>query len=156
VYDIAEDFHEGLAVVMRDDSYGYVDKHGRCTLDYTGSDSSNSLDEEDNYVYDEADVMPQFPGGQEALRRYISSNVRYPKMAFENGVDGKVVVAFVVERDGSITGANAVVKADPLLNKEAIRLIMNMPRWKPGIQNGKPIRVKTTVPVVFRIRKPWE
>ena len=96
---------------------------------------------------------PEFPGGQKALFKYLSENVKYPVMAQENGIQGKVVCQFVVNRDGSIVDIEVVRSAgDPSLDKEAVRVIKSMPKWKPGKQSGKTVRVKFTLPVNFRLQ----
>lgn len=86
-----------------------------------------------------------------ALFEYLSNNVQYPVVAEENGVQGRVIVTFIVEKDGSISNAKVVKAVDPSLDKEAIRLVESMPNWIPGKQNGEPVRVKYTVPVTFRL-----
>ena len=83
--------------------------------------------------------------------QYLSSNIHYPAVAAENGVQGRVVVGFVVERDGSITDVNVMRSVDPSLDREAVRVVKNMPRWTPGKQNGSAVRVKYQVPVTFRL-----
>ena len=103
-------------------------------------------------VFDVVEEMPSFPGGQAALMQYLGSNIKYPVVAQENGVQGRVIVGFVVEPDGSISGVNVMRSVDPSLDKEAMRVVKSMPRWKPGKQNGSAVRVKYTVPVVFRLQ----
>lgn len=107
--------------------------------------------EDPNKIYDNVEVMPEYPGGHVALMRYIAQNVEYPQVAQENGTQGKVVVQFVVDTDGSIINAHVLTSVDPYLDKEALRVIKSMPRWIPGKQKGKPVRVKYTVPVNFRL-----
>ena len=103
-------------------------------------------------VFDVVEQMPSFPGGPQALMQWLSENVRYPVVAQENGVQGRVVVSFVVERDGSITDVKVVRSVDPSLDKEAARVVKSMPRWIPGKQNGQAVRVKYNVPVAFRLQ----
>ena len=103
-------------------------------------------------VFDVVEEMPSFPGGQGALMSFLSSNIKYPVVAQENGVQGRVIVGFVVERDGSITDVKVMRSVDPSLDREAQRVVRAMPRWKPGKQNGSAVRVKYTVPVVFRLQ----
>lgn len=105
-----------------------------------------------NKVFDVVEEMPSFPGGQAALMSFLSSNIKYPVVAQENGVQGRVIVGFVVERDGSITDVKVMRSVDPSLDREAQRVVKAMPRWKPGKQNGSAVRVKYTVPVVFRLQ----
>ena len=105
-----------------------------------------------NKVFDVVEEMPSFPGGQGALMSFLSSNIKYPVVAQENGVQGRVIVGFVVERDGSITDVKIMRSVDPSLDREAQRVVKSMPKWKPGKQNGSAVRVKYTVPVVFRLQ----
>ena len=103
-------------------------------------------------VFDVVEEMPSFPGGSAALMSYLSSNTKYPVVAQENGVQGRVIVSFVVERDGSISDVKVARSVDPSLDREAQRVVKSMPRWSPGKQNGSTVRVKYTVPVVFRLQ----
>ena len=103
-------------------------------------------------VFDVGEEMPSFPGGQGALMSYLASNIKYPVVAQENGVQGRVIVSFVVERDGSISDVRVARSVDPSLDREAQRVVQSMPRWSPGKQNGSTVRVKYTVPVVFRLQ----
>jgi protein TonB len=108
--------------------------------------------EEETKVFDVVEQMPSFPGGPSALFEYLSKNIKYPVVAEENGVQGRVIVTFVVEKDGSITDVRVVKSVDPSLDKEAQRVVKSMPRWIPGKQNGSAVRVKYTVPVTFRLQ----
>ena len=103
-------------------------------------------------VFDVVEQMPQFPGGDAVLFEYLSTHIKYPTIAEENGVQGRVIVTFVVERDGSITDVKVVKSVDPSLDKEASRVVAGMPKWIPGKQNGSAVRVKYTVPVTFRLQ----
>ena len=105
-----------------------------------------------NKVFDVVEEMPSFPGGQGALMAFLSSNIKYPVVAQENGVQGRVTVGFVVEKDGSISDVKVMRSVDPSLDREAQRVVKAMPKWKPGKQNGSAVRVKYTVPVVFRLQ----
>ena len=107
---------------------------------------------EENKIFTVVEQMPMYPGGDAALMQYLSSNIHYPAVAAENGVQGRVVVGFVVERDGSITDVNVMRSVDPSLDREAVRVVKNMPRWIPGKQNGSAVRVKYQVPVTFRLQ----
>ena len=107
---------------------------------------------EETKVFDVVEEMPQFPGGPSALFEYLSKNIKYPVVAEENGVQGRVIVTFVVERDGSITDVKVVKSVDPSLDKEAQRVVKSMPHWIPGKQNGSAVRVKYTVPVTFKLQ----
>ena len=103
-------------------------------------------------VFDVVEEMPSFPGGSAALMSYLNGNTKYPVVAQENGVQGKVIISFVVERDGSISDVKVARSVDPSLDREAQRVVKSMPRWSPGKQNGSTVRVKYTVPVVFRLQ----
>ena len=103
-------------------------------------------------VFDVVEEKPSFPGRNGALMSYLASNIKYPVVAQENGVQGRVIVSFVVERDGSISDVRVARSVDPSLDREAQRVVKSMPRWKPGKQNGSAVRVKYTVPVVFRLQ----
>ena len=107
---------------------------------------------EEQTIFEVVEQMPDFPGGQAALMQYLAKNIKYPTIAQENGTQGRVIVQFVVNRDGSIVDAKVVRSVDPYLDKEALRVINTMPKWKPGMQRGKPVRVKFTVPVMFRLQ----
>jgi len=107
--------------------------------------------QEESKIYDVVEHMPEFPGGPSALMQYLSTHIKYPAIAEENGVQGRVVCSFVVERDGSITNVTVVKSVDPSLDKEAVRVIKSMPLWNPGRQNGNPLRVRYTCPITFRL-----
>ena len=110
-------------------------------------------EEEEEVVFVVVESMPEFPGGQQALFKYLSENVKYPVIAQENGIQGRVICQFVVNKGGSIVDVEVVRSGgDPSLDKEAIRVIKSMPKWKPGKQRGKAVRVKYTVPVNFKLQ----
>ena len=109
-------------------------------------------EEEEEVVFQVVEKMPQFPGGQQALFEYLSKNIRYPVIAQENGLQGRVICKFVVNYDGSIVDIVVVRSVDPSLDKEAVRVIQSMPKWQPGEQRGKAVRVKYTLPVNFRLQ----
>lgn len=108
--------------------------------------------EEENKVFDIVEQQPLFPGGPAALMKYLSENTKYPVVAQENGVQGRVTVQFVVEKDGSISDVHVLRGVDPSLDKEAVRVVKSMPRWTPGKQNGITVRVNYRVPVLFRLQ----
>jgi protein TonB len=103
-------------------------------------------------VWDVVEQQPSFPGGNAALMSWLSSNIHYPPVAEENGIQGRVVVSFVVEPDGSISNVQVVRGVDPSLDKEAIRVTKAMPKWIPGKQNGQAVRVKYNLPVTFKLQ----
>ncbi|MEZ5107205.1 MAG: energy transducer TonB [Draconibacterium sp.] len=106
-------------------------------------------EEEEAEVFFIVEEMPEFPGGEPALRNWLASQVKYPVIAQENGIQGKVYVTFVVGKDGSISNATVARGVDPSLDKEALRVVNNLPKWKPGKQRGKPVNVSYTVPINF-------
>ena len=102
-------------------------------------------------IHDSADQMPSFPGGPSALNSYLANEITYPAICFNNKIQGRPIVQFVVERNGSISSAKIVRSVDPALDKEALRVISSMPKWNPGKKNGVPVRVKYTIPVTFKL-----
>jgi protein TonB len=108
-------------------------------------------DGDDNKIYNFAEQQPEFPGGYEAMMKYFSKNIRYPKLAQRMGTEGKVFVSFTVNKDGSITDVEAVKGISAECDKEATRVVQIMPPWKVGKQNGKPVRVKFVLPVSFKL-----
>jgi len=97
--------------------------------------------------------MPSFPGGEKALMDYISENLKYPTVAQEAGIQGRVIIRFVVDNDGSISNVNILRGIDPACDNEAVRVVEAMPKWKPGKQRGKPVSVYFTLPIVFRLNE---
>ena len=102
-------------------------------------------------VFDVVEQMPEFPGGVEEMMKFLAANVKYPEEAYSQGIEGRVVLTFIVEVDGTITNVKVSKKVNELLDAEAIRVVNSMPKWKPGKQNGKEVRVKYTIPVIFRL-----
>ena len=107
---------------------------------------------DDQKIFKVVQQMPSFPGGDAALMSWIGKNIRYPALAEENHIEGRVVLQFVVEKDGAITDVQIVKGVDPSLDKEAMRVVKSMPHWLPGKQNGTPVRVKYTFPVMFKLQ----
>ena len=103
-------------------------------------------------VFDVVEQMPEYPGGIQALFEYLSQNVKYPADAEKQKVEGRVIATFVVETDGSISSIEVVKPAFPSLDAEAIRVLSGMPKWTPGKQSGKEVRVKYTVPINFNLK----
>ena len=97
-------------------------------------------------------VSPEYPGGVTAMIKFISQNLEYPKACQENGTQGRVGVRFIVGRDGTISNVNVLESVDPFWDKEAVRVIKAMPRWKPGMHKGKPVSVSYVVPVNFKLQ----
>ena len=111
------------------------------------------VEEVEEEIFVVVEVQPEFPGGQSAMMKFLSDNIKYPVIAQENGIQGRVITNFVVERDGSITDVQVVRGVDPSLDKEAVRVIQSMPRWSPGKQRGSAVRARFTLPVVFRLQQ---
>lgn len=130
------------------DGEGVVNQQEIKDMDREGALSGQNRN---NMTFDVVEQMPSFPGGQRGLMAFLSSHVVYPTIAQENGVQGRVVVGFVVEKNGSISKINIEHSVDPSLDKEAMRVVRAMPRWTPGKHNGEYVRVKYTVPIVFRL-----
>ena len=116
-----------------------------------GTYTSNEQKKVPQDIFDVVEVMPQFPGGAPKLFEYLSQNIRYPKEAMESNTQGRVIVSFVVCKDGSICDAKVVKSVSPALDAEGLRVISSMPNWTPGTQSGKPVNVKYTVPISFRL-----
>ena len=108
-----------------------------------------SVDEEK--VYDVVELMPSFPGGKEALKAYLAENVRYPKELEGTCVQGRVIITFIVEADGSLSHAKVIKSVHPTLDKEALRVVKKMPKWIPGQQDYHKVRVRYIIPVTFRL-----
>lgn len=113
---------------------------------------AETAEEETEVVFMVVETMPSFPGGDAALFKYLSDNIKYPVIAQESGVQGRVICQFVVNRDGSIVDIEVVRSVDKSLDAEAVRVIKSMPKWSPGKQRGKSVRVKYTLPVNFRLQ----
>jgi protein TonB len=109
-------------------------------------------EEKDEQVFVVVEDMPEFPGGELALRKWIANHIDYPVIAAENGIQGKVYVTFVVDKDGSVSNARIARGVDPSLDQEALRVVNSLPKWKPGMQRGKPVRVSYTVPINFQLQ----
>ena len=107
---------------------------------------------EEQQIFQVVEEMPEFPGGMAECMKWLSKNMKYPQISQENGVQGRVIVQFVVNADGTIVDPVVVRGVDPYLDKEALRVIGLMPKWKPGKQRGKEVRVKYTLPVMFRLQ----
>ena len=116
------------------------------------AESSTSKKEFTGKVYDIVEQMPSFPGGAAELMKWLSSHVQYPAIAIESCIEGTVIVAFIVEPDGSVSNAKLVRSVDPCIDQEALRVVRQMPKWIPGKQNGVAVRVKYNVPVIFKLQ----
>ena len=114
--------------------------------------TSTAQTKKNNMVFDVVEVMPQYPGGQTAMLQYMMKNIKYPKQAMKEGIQGRVTVSFIVEKDGRVSNVRLLRSVQPLLDKEAIRVVKSMPKWSPGKQKGKPVRVRFNLPVMFKLK----
>lgn len=114
--------------------------------------SSSRKEPEPDHIYEYTEEIPEFPGGQAAMMKWLSKNINYPPIGAENNIQGRVMVSFVVEPNGSISNVKIVRGIDPNLDKEAMRVVSIMPKWKPGMQKGEPVRARCTLPVQFRLQ----
>lgn len=103
-------------------------------------------------IFDTVDEEPSFPGGESAMKSYLNSNVNYPDVAQENGVQGRVIVESIIEKDGSMSNVKVIRSVDPSLDREAMRVVKAMPKWTPAKLKGIPVRTRCTTPVVFRLQ----
>lgn len=115
-------------------------------------DEGEEVIEQSDKVFEVVDEMPSFPGGQSALFDFMAKNIKYPEVAEDNGIQGRVLVTFIVKKDGSLSDVRVAKSVDPSLDKEAVRIIKSMPKWNPGIHRGRYVNVKFTVPVTFRLQ----
>ena len=126
-------------------------KDGVEFIDITGDVASNSEEDETDKIFNIVEEMPEFPGGMLALMKYLQKNIKYPADCKKEGIQGRVIVQFVVNKDGSISEAEVVKPVNPHLDSEALRLVYTMPNWIPGKQKGERVRVRFTLPVSFRL-----
>lgn len=112
------------------------------------------VEEEDaDQVFEVVEEPTSFPGGPEAMMKWLRDNVKYPEIAQENNIQGRVFVSFVIERDGTPSNVQIARGVDPALDREAVRVVSRMPKWNPGKQRGRPVRQKFTIPVLFRLQQ---
>jgi len=119
-----------------------------------GQNDSTFIEEpeyEDEIIYEMVETVPEFPGGMEGLYAFLTENLEYPKMAKHSDIQGKIYIGFVVERDGSISNVEVIKGRHESLDNEAIRVIKMMPKWKPGEQQGRLVRAKFVIPIVFHL-----
>ena len=134
---------ESIIIIAEDDPRDIIDIPVRQVIE---------IEEDDAHVIFEAvEHMPSFPGGHAAMMRWLNEHIRYPQIAIENNIQGRVMVQFVVNTDGSIVDVVVIRGQDPLLDREALRVVGQMPSWTPGKQGTRPVRVRFTIPVIFRL-----
>lgn len=137
------------APVVAEDSVVISDTISRQVSDSTIP--ANKVNQNEERAYIVVEQGPEFQGGETALMAYIRENLKYPAHAAKKGIQGRVSISFIIEKDGSISNIKVFSTSAEELNQEAIRLVNAMPRWKPGMQEGKPVRVKYVLPITFRL-----
>ncbi len=145
--DIVEDdtdIDEDLEILDAEDQ-----SENQVVEDFSDIGEYGDVDTGETEIFMVVEDMPSFPGGN--VQKWIAKNVKYPVLAMENGIQGKVFIQFVIEKDGSITDVKVVRGVDSSLDKEAVRVVSSMPKWKPGKQRGKPVRVSYTLPINFQL-----
>ena len=163
IKDIKDKFDESEQVensVIGDDSLAHASETEETTSAVKSTTKAGKIIAESSApkkvftgkVYDIVEQMPSFPGGPAELMKWLSSHVQYPAIAIESCIQGTVIVAFIVEPDGSVSNAKLVRSIDPCIDQEALRVVRQMPKWKPGKQNGAAVRVKYNVPVIFKLQ----
>lgn len=145
-----DELNESKVTVSVADVKGTDEKHGMDIADL--KDNKVVVQEEEEKPFVGVEQMPQFPGGERELMSYLSKNIKYPTIAAENGIQGRVTLRFVVSKTGDITDVNVIKGLDPSCDKEAIRVVKSMPKWIPGKQNGRNVPVYYTLPVSFRLQ----
>jgi protein TonB len=135
---------------------GQKDQKGDPTADIridepVGNSDTKAVTEDENKIFSQVEKQPGFPGGLEAFGKYLSNNIKFPAVDRENGTSGRVICSFVVEKDGSLTDIKAVRSPSQTMSDEAIRVLKKSPKWTPGIQNNRPVRVNYTVPIAFQL-----
>ncbi len=118
-------------------------------VDFTNIDYDYGEERDEGEVFMIVEEMPEFPGGTAALQKYLAESVKYPVIAQENGIQGRIYVQFVINSKGEVTNATVLRGVDPSLDREALRVVQSMPNWKPGKQRNRPVRVSYTVPINF-------
>jgi|AGTN01.2.fsa_nt_gi TonB family C-terminal domain len=153
VIERADKVREAYEKEMRQNSTEEEEQLLSNTIRVDGAEQSlpfTAADDEDD-IFTILEEQPEFPGGNEALARFLNDNLYYPLSARENQIEGRVLMNFIIEKDGRINHIEIVDSINPLLDDEAIRAIRSMPKWKPGKRKGQPVRVRVTLPIVFRL-----
>ena len=159
--DIKDKFDEPEQVengVISDDSFAHASETEKVTsaVKNTAEIGEKAVESSDpkkvfkGKVYDLVDEMPSFPGGLEELYKWIDNNVQYPAVARENGIEGRVILKFIVEKDGSLSDSTVIHSVHPMVDREALRLVGQMPKWNPGKRAGIPVRVRCCLPIKFK------
>lgn len=140
------DTQDDIDINIEDDQ----NQQAQAFVPVTQEEEEPQIQEQEIFVF--VEEQPEFPGGEEALMAYLQSNIKYPQMAKELEIQGKVIIEFVVETDGSVTNVTVKRGIGGGCDEEAVRVVKAMPKWKPGKQRGKPVRVRYTLPVTFQLR----
>ncbi len=144
---------EDDAILEDDTDWGSSEAGEDDAINYTTIEvKPEEPEEDDTEILFFTDQMPVFPGGESTLRKFLAESVKYPAIALENGVQGRVFVSFVVDKNGDVTNVKIARGIDTSLDKEAIRVVQSMPKWTPGMQRGKAVRVAYTVPINFVLK----
>jgi len=160
--DIKDKFDESEQVengVIGDDSLAHARETEKTTPTVKSTTKTSEITDERSdpkkvftgKVYDLVDEMPSFPGGLEELYKWIDNNVQYPAVARENGIEGRVILKFIVEKDGSLSDSTVIHSVHPMVDREALRLVGQMPKWNPGKRAGIPVRVRYCLPIKFKL-----
>lgn len=142
-----------LEISIADNLNGSTDVNAVSLEELNNNRRIVQTDDEPQKRFEHVEQMPQFPGGESELMKFIGNSIKYPPIAAENGIEGRVVVRFVVEKNGKVSDINVLRPIDPSLDKEAVRVIKSMPTWIPGMQNGRNVAVYYTLPVLFKLQK---
>ena len=162
IEDIKDNLDEGEQVengVIGGDSFAHASETEKVTsaVKNTAEIGEKAVESSDpkkvftRKVYYLVDEMPSFPGGLEELYKWIDNNVQYPAVARENGIEGRVILKFIVEKDGSLSDSTVIHSVHPMVDREALRLVGQMPKWNPGKRAGIPVRVRYCLPIKFKI-----
>ena len=162
IKDIKDKFEEPEQVkngVISDDSLAHASETEKTTPAVKSTSKAGEITAERSApkkvfkgkVYDLVDEMPSFPGGLEELYKWIDNNVQYPAVARENGIEGRVILKFIVEKDGSLSDSTVIRSVHPIVDREALRLVGQMPKWNPGKRAGVPVRVRYCLPIKFKL-----
>ena len=167
--DIKDKFDEPEQVengVISDDSLAHASETEKTKSAVKSTTKTSEITDESSApkkeftgkVYDLVDEMPSFPGGLEELYKWIDNNVQYPAVARENGIEGRVILKFIVEKDGTLSDSTVIHSVHPMVDREALRLVGQMPKWNPGKRAGIPVRVRYCLPLKFKLgeSKPSE
>ena len=160
--DIKDKFDEPEQVengVISDDSFAHTSETEKTTPAVKSTIKTGKITAERSApkkvfkgkVYDLVDEMPSFPGGLEELYKWIDNNVQYPAVAWENGIEGRVILTFIVEKDGSLSDSTVIHSVHPMVDREALRLVGQMPKWNLGKKAGIPVRVRYYLPIKFKV-----